>query len=402
MLHDTDSTGKMSGSCSGAVKRSVEPLTAPAERARNGGSAPEARLTGGAKPAGLTEYQAEESTLIDNTQHANGQPAEQAEVVQPQKDAQEAEPPEGASSLTAPAEPVQPQDRAWEMSEEAFREYIESAKNGEVQAAGSTDSLQKERQDAQAAADGQKEENGENPTESLQNEEKPEPFMQFATEAELQAYQDKTIGNRIRQLREQYAPAKEKLEQVFSVAKDFYAIEDQEEALKTLLTDLQAQSADKKGMPVEEMIRQQTLERDAMAYRKQQRAEQEQKQAVSQIYTDWERQAGHLRQIVPDFDLKTAFQNSEFYKKVVGGGYSLSEAYMAVQWNPGGAATARTGRFSAQGTSQPEAVQKRFVQRRPIQEAGAQNTAVAGKIRQDVGAMTDGEFLTYIRRIQNG
>lgn len=327
-----------------------------------------------------TEYQAEDPALIEDTKHADGQPAEPAEAVQPPKDA----------AKTEPAEPVQPQTTKAEqqakldvagMSDEAFQQYIESAKNGEVQAANRT----ADGKAAGAAADGQGSESDTGKTESgpTQTEEKPEPFMQFATAADLQAYQDKTIGNRLRQLREQYAPAKEKLEQVFSVVKEFYAMEDQEEALKTLLADLQAQSAEKKGVPVEEMIRQQALERDAMAYRKQQRAEQEQKQAVTQIYTDWERQAEHLRQIVPDFDLKTAFQNPEFYQKVVEGGYSLSEAYMAVE--------------KSRPKPKPQAAA-----RRPIQEAGAQNTAVAGKIRQDVGAMTDSEFLSYIRRIQNG
>lgn len=315
-------------------------------------------------------YQAENALI----EHANGQEAEQAEVVQPQNF-------EDAPGLGRDnAEPVQPQSTqeaakdkpdAAEMTDEEFSEYIESAKNGEVQAANGV------------AADDQEENRAENPAENLQNEEKPEPYMQFATEEELQAYQDKTIGNRLRELREQYAPAKEKLEQVFSVVKDFYAIEDQEEALKTLLADLQAQSAEKKGMPVEEMIRQQEMERDALAYRNQQKAEREQQKAVSKIYTDWERQAEHLRGILPDFDLNNAFQNPEFYQKVVEGGYSLSEAYMAVE------------------RSKPSPQQKTAA-RRPIQEAGAQNTAVAGKIRQDVGTMTDGEFLSYIRRIQNG
>lgn len=375
MLHDTDSTGKMSGSCSGAVKRSGEPLTAPAERARNGGSAPKARLTGGAKSGGLTEYQAEDSALIEDTQHANGQPAEQAEV-------------------------VQPQDRAWEMSEEAFRDYIESAKNGEVQAAGSTDSLQRERQDAQAAADGQEEGNGEAPRKSLQNEEKPEPFMQFATEAELQAYQNKTIGRRIREIRDQYAPAKEQLDRVYEIAREFYAVENGQDAVENLLQDLQRQAAQRQGVAVEEFAQRKALERDAAAWRKQRNAQMEQEQAVGRIYSDWERQAENLRQIVPEFDLQAAFQNQDFYQRVVDGGYSLSEAYMAVQWSPKDGT--RTGRrFSAQGAPQPEGGTTRTAQRRPILEAGAQNMGVSGKIRQDVGAMSDQDFAAYIRRIQN-
>ena len=306
------------------------------------------------------EYQAGENA--DLIEHANAE-SEQAVIVQPQAETESGQEPE-AEVVSLP--------NIEDMTDEEFEEYIASAKDGEVQAEAAADS--------RSVAEVEQEKTPA--IEQNQSEDTKKPFMQFATQEELQQYQDKTIGKRIAQMREKYAPYKERSDRLAEIARSFYGTEDAEAAVENLMNDLTEQNANKAGQTLEQYERNLRLERDAKAYRDQQKQQEE----TERIQQEWTRQTERLKQIVPEFDMKTALENPDFYQKVVQEGYSLIEAYML---------TNRKAEKANVQTAPPRV-------RRAIQEVGAQKNGIGGNIKQDVKSMSDQQFDDYIRQIQEG
>lgn len=251
-----------------------------------------------------------------------------------------------------------------ELSEEEFSDYIEMVRQGTPP--------------EEAAQDPPAEEGPQEPPEEAHEA----PFRSFQTEEELRAFEEAAAGSRLQELRARYDPYIEQLGAISELAKGYYGAKTSQAAIEQLLSDLQAQSAERDGKSVEEYMRIKELERDAAAYRQQQAAQQKGRQETERILSEWQRQEQVLKKLAPGFSLRRALENSAFYKRVVEDGYSLSEAYMAQE--------------AAQGTHPKSPA------RRVIQEAGAQKTARQGVIRQDAKDMTDQEFAEYIRRIQNG
>ena len=97
-------------------------------------------------------------------------------------------------------------------------------------------------------------------------------------------------------------------------------------------------------------------------------------QRIGDIQNDWVRQSNALKQIIPDFDLETAFADPDFYRAVVDEHKTLAEAYPLLK------------------KKQP---------RRAISEVGNLSNGVAGNIKHDVKTMSDKEFEEYIRKIKN-
>ena len=226
-----------------------------------------------------------------------------------------------------------------EMDEEAFDAYIQSAKqeDGEVQAEPNS---------------------GE--AEPAKDDEENQPYMSFMTKEELQAYQDRTIGNRLKEIREAGVREKEEFARLSQLAKERYRTDNDMEAMTRLMEELNPNPPQTNISALHEIQRL----RDEMNYQKQ----------VEGIQTDWIRQGEALKKIVPDFDLESAFENPEFYRLVVEDHQSLAEAYPALQKKTG---------------------------RRTISEIGNATNGVTGHINHDVKSMSDHEFDDYIKRIKN-
>lgn len=231
-----------------------------------------------------------------------------------------------------------------EMDEEAFDAYIKSAKesDGEVQA------------DHPGEAEPAKD-NAEN-----------EPYMSFATKEELQEYQDRTIGSRLKEIRETGARERESLAQISQLAKARYETNDDFDAMARLMNELEVQQERGEGSP----------DKLNVSHEMQKiRGELDYQRHVEDIQNDWIRQGEALKKIVPDFDLEAAFENSEFYRRVVEGQETIAEAYPILQKKP---------------------------PRRAIPEIGNSTNGVAGHISHDVKSMSDHEFDDYIKRLKNG
>lgn len=95
-------------------------------------------------------------------------------------------------------------------------------------------------------------------------------------------------------------------------------------------------------------------------------------QRVADIQNEWKKQAAVIKNIVPDFDLETAFENSDFYDAVTEQRLSIAEAYPLLER-----------------------------QRRNIAEIGSLSGGVGGYVRRDVASMSDEEFDDYIKKIKN-
>jgi len=221
-------------------------------------------------------------------------------------------------------EVVQPQD-VEQMDQESFEAYIESVKNadGEVQTVQS------------------------GTTEPAEDK----PYMSFATREELQAFQNQTIGNRLREIREAEEERKREFDSLLQFAKNRYQTTEDGDAIARMMQELTQNEQEVK-------MQQQQISQKAEA-----------------IQADWLRQAEAIRERIPEFDLERAFLNPAFYKKVVEERASIAEAYL----------------FTKEKTP-PE---------RSIREVGNSPGGIGGRVNTDVGTMSDDEFDAYIRKIKN-
>lgn len=243
-----------------------------------------------------------------------------------------------------PEEAVSPQSIE-EMDDEVFEAYIESAKNsgGEVQAAGSSGEA--------------------GPADNNAGE---GPYISFETKEDLQEYQNQTIGRRLKEIREAGEREIENVKSVLELAKARYGISDGKQALSRLAYELEEQNARSRGLSRGEYRAASELKslKDEISYQKR----------VSEIQNEWTRQGEALKKIVPDFNLEKAFENPEFYSRVVDRHETLAEAYQVFLKKP---------------------------PRRAISEIGNLKNGVAGNITHDVSSMSDREFEEYIRKIKN-
>ncbi len=213
-----------------------------------------------------------------------------------------------------------------EMDDDAFEAYIESAK---------------EEEEPQETKSGD--------AEPAENEKK--PYKSFATKEELQAYQDKTIGNRLKEIREAGERERKIFSEIYDFAKKRYAKDDGMEAINLLMAERKREDA------MEDIKKSLSHER-----------------RVEEITRDWEQQAEALKNIVPDFDLEKAFENPDFYKSVTMEQKTLAEAY-------------------------PTLLKRQ--ERRAIKEVGSLTNGVMGSITHDIKSMSDKEFDDYIKKIKN-
>ena len=219
-----------------------------------------------------------------------------------------------------------------EMDDEQFAAYIKSAKDGEVQAdSGSAEP-------AENAA----------------------PYMSFDTKEALQEYQDKTIGNRLREIRE----SGERLSGVCELAKQRYNTGDSDEAIALLAKELTEKNAGDAGMSAGQY--------ELLNELRNIKSEADYQRRVDEIQNEWKRQESALKNIVPEFSLERAFENPEFYNAVVEKHMSVTEAY-------------------------PILKDKQY----SISEIGNLTSGVGGYIKRDVASMSDSEFDDYIKKIKN-
>jgi len=216
------------------------------------------------------------------------------------------------------------QKKIGEMDDVAFEEYIESAKKGENEPKTNSGK-------AEPADDAEK------------------VYMSFKTKEDLQEFQDKTIGKRLREIREAGERDSEQREKLSQLLKMRYGIDDKDKAMNMLLSELGEGNNKLETQP-------------------------DYSKKVEEIQNEWLRQAEALKNIVPDFDLEKAFENPEFYKSVVEEQKSLAEAYPYI---------------------------KKTAERQPIAEVGNLTNGVSGYITQDVKTMSDKEFEDYIKKIKN-
>lgn len=226
-----------------------------------------------------------------------------------------------------------------EMDDEAFEAYIKSAEEGEVQADTNSGT-------AEPASE--------------------TPYMSFDTKEALQEFQDRTIGNRLREIREMGERDRERITNLCELAKQRYQTSDGDEAVALLTSELTAKNAENAGMSAEQYSFMNEIRslRSEATYRKR----------VNEIQEDWKRQETALKNIVPEFDLDKAFSNPEFYSAVVENHMSIAEAYPVLK------------------------------QSRPsynISEIGNLTNGVSGYIKRDVASMSDREFDEYIKKIKN-
>lgn len=229
------------------------------------------------------------------------------------------------------------------MNDEEFDAYIESAKEGgEVQAAEDSG-------DAEPAEDAEQ-----------------VPYMSFNSKEELQEYQDRTIGDRLREIREAGESERRELANISELARARYGIENDADAISSLIAELEEQNASDSGMTPGEY----SLSREIKALGS--RLNYENK--VDEIQNEWLRQSEALKRIVPNFDIEEAFRNPEFYRQVVYQHRTLAEAYPALAERP---------------------------KRRTISEIGNLTNGVCGSVKHDVASMSDREFDDYIKKIKN-
>lgn len=221
-----------------------------------------------------------------------------------------------------------------EMNDEEFEAYIKSAEDDNVTSVGNTGNA--------------------DPAENA------EPYISFGTKEELQEYQDKTIGSRLREIREE----KEKFGGLCELAKERYNTADEAEAMQKLKDELTGKNADNAGMSRGEYALMNEL--------RLLKSETEYNKRVDAIRNEWKKQEAALKNIVPDFDLERAFENTDFYDAVVGRHMSITEAYPLLQ-----------------------------KQSYSISEIGNLSGGVGGYIKQDVASMSDKEFDEYIKKIKN-
>lgn len=173
------------------------------------------------------------------------------------------------------------------MDEDTFLEYIESAKNSDVEV-----------QDDEVS-------------DQAESAEETKPYMSFKTKEDLQEYQNQTIGKRLKEIREAGEREKEQLSAVFDLAKARYNTNNDFEAVSRLLEELGTQNHQTS------VQRQIDRVNDEINYQRR----------VDDIKNDWIRQGEALEKIVPDFDLEEAFQNPDFYNCVVNRNMTIAEAY---------------------------------------------------------------------------
>ena len=219
-----------------------------------------------------------------------------------------------------------------EMNDEQFDAYIKSAKDGEVQAASGT---------AEPA-------------------ENAGPYMSFDTKEALQEYQDKTIGNRLREIRE----SGERISGVCELAKQRYNTDSGEVALNLLKKELAEKNAGEAGLS----LGQYELMNELRALK----SETDYQRRVDEIQNEWKKEEAALKNIVPNFSLEQAFENPDFYNAVVENHMSVTEAYPLLKSN-----------------------------RYDISEIGNLTSGVGGYIKRDVLSMSDSEFDDYIKKIKN-
>lgn len=237
-------------------------------------------------------------------------------------------------------EVVSPQS-VTEMSDEEFDAYIETAKEGgEVQA---TDENTGEAVPAEAGED--------------------EAYISFRTKEELQEYQDKTIGNRLREIRESAERDRQGMRRLEELAGVRFGTDNAAEAIEKLSRELELQNSRDFGLTPQDYADMRNIKaiRDGISYNRR----------VEEISNEWRRQGDALKNIVPDFDLEKAFENAEFYNLVVNGRKTLAEAYPVLNKKP---------------------------QRKAITEVGNLTNGVWGHINRDVNSMSDSEFADYIKR----
>ena len=219
-----------------------------------------------------------------------------------------------------------------EMNDEQFDAYIKSAKDGEVQAASGT---------AEPA-------------------ENAGPYMSFDTKEALQEYQDKTIGNRLREIRE----SGERISGVCELAKQRDNTDSGEVALNLLKKELAEKNAGEAGLS----LGQYELMNELRALK----SETDYQRRVDEIQNEWKKEEAALKNIVPNFSLEQAFENPDFYNAVVENHMSVTEAYPLLKSN-----------------------------RYDISEIGNLTSGVGGYIKRDVLSMSDSEFDDYIKKIKN-
>lgn len=224
-----------------------------------------------------------------------------------------------------------------EMNDEQFEAYINSAKDGEVQAdfSGTTE-----------------------PAANAENA----PYMTFDTKEALQEYQNKTIGGRLREIREAAEKDRENISKLYSLAKQKYGVESDADAARMLMGELAEENAENAGLS----MAQYSLMNELAAVR----SEANYQKQVAQIQEDWKRQESALKNIIPTFSLEEAFENPDFYTAVVERHMSIAEAYPALKQHN-------------------------------ISEIGNLTNGVSGYVRRDVSSMSDSEFDEYIKKIKN-
>ncbi len=258
-------------------------------------------------------------------------------------------------------------DRA-EMSDVDFDEYIDNIMSGAI-----TDDDDELPQSPKATAPSEKEPDAESiPEETV--------FKTFKSKEEYQAEVDGIIQKRMRKHRQIESDYNELANEL----KDFYGVDEPEEAVKRFKQQMLRQKADESGMSEDEYMAHSETERKVKAYD----AMQEQQKRVVEVRARLFGEAEQIKQTDKGFDLQSVYDTDAEFKTDLDNTGSVYLAYANMVKRNATKATKKTAPAPAAKA------------RRAFKE-GAVSTTASGRVTTSAADLSDEEFDKYINNIMN-
>lgn len=254
------------------------------------------------------------------------------------------------------------------MSDVDFDEYVDNIMSGVI-----TDDDEELPQSPKATAPSEKEPDSESiPEETV--------FKSFKSKEEYQAEIDRIVTKRIREHRQ----IKSEYDELANELKDFYGVDEPEEAVKKFKQQMLRQKADESGMSEDEYVAHSETERKVKAYD----AMQEQQKRVTEVRTRLFSEAEQIKQTDKGFDLQSVYDTDAEFKADLDNTGSVYLAYANMVKRNAAKATKRT-------SPAPAAKAKRAF------KEGAVSTTASGRVTTSAADLSDEEFDKYINNIMN-
>jgi hypothetical protein len=255
------------------------------------------------------------------------------------------------------------------MSDVDFNEYIDNIMSGVI-----TDDDEELPQSPKATAPSEKEPDADSdPEETV--------FKSFKSKEEYQAEIDRIVTNRVREHRQ----IKSEYDELANELKDFYGVDEPEEAVKRFKQQMLRQKADESGMSEDEYVAHSETERKVKAYD----AMQEQQKKISETRSRLFGEAEQIKLTDKGFDLQSAYDTDAEFKADLDNTGSVYLAYANMVKRNATKATKKTA---------PAPVTKT---KRAFKE-GAVSTTAGGRVKTSAADLSDDEFDKYIKEILNG